>query len=249
VNNRFGLQLQAALAELALAVFTGHSLKQDLQRLIRVACRLLPGEVSGSIALLADGRPSTTAVSDHVALELDMVQYETGEGPCLTALGGATVRIGILADDEQFPHFAVGAADRRIRSVLSVPIRDNGDVLGTLNLYSRQPDGFDDHARHVAEIIAAEAATAIATSAVYDEARRVRDELQSTHDEQTQISQAEGALMAIQSCTAEQAANLLAGAAAATGDTLVEVAQRILTEVTRPTASGLDDNQPPMADK
>ncbi len=126
---------------------------------------------------------------------------------------------------ERFPHFAVGAADLRIRSVLSTPIRNDGDVIGTLNLYSRQPEGFDEQAQRVADVTAAEAGTAIITSRIYDQASRRRDELQAVHDDEAQISQAQGALMALQRCSAEQAVGLLANAADATGDDLIGVAR------------------------
>ncbi len=138
MSERLSLELQAALAELALAVFTSHVLTESLDRLLGLACRLIPACASGSIAMLVDGQPTTTAVTDHVAFELDVVQYEAADGPCLTALGGRTVRFGILDETERFPHFAIGAADRRIRSVLSTPIRHGGGIIGTLNLYSRE---------------------------------------------------------------------------------------------------------------
>jgi GAF domain-containing protein len=224
-------QLQAALASLALSLFTERSLRADLQRLIRLTCRLIPDCSSGSIALLVDGRPTTSVVSDHVALELDLVQYDNDEGPCLLALGGETVRVGILAADERFPHFAVGAADQRVVSVLSKPIRHADVVIGTLNLYSRRPDGFDSAADRAADVFAAETANAIVKADVYAEANRVRNELQATHDATVQISRAEGALAAIQDCSLQQAHTLIERASAETGDSHVDVARRILDAV------------------
>jgi hypothetical protein len=81
------------LAELALAVFTSRTLQEDMERFLRLACRLTPGCATGSISVLVDGRPTTTAVSDHLAFELDIAQYDAGDGPCLRALGGQTVRL------------------------------------------------------------------------------------------------------------------------------------------------------------
>ena len=80
MSERPVLQLRAALAELALAVFTSRTLSENLERLVGVACRLIPTCASGSIAILVDGQPTTTAVTDHLAIELDLVQYDTGEG-------------------------------------------------------------------------------------------------------------------------------------------------------------------------
>jgi GAF domain-containing protein len=116
-------------------------------------------------------------------LELDLVQYDTAEGPCLTALGGQTVRFAVLEKSERFPHFAIGAADQRIRSVLSTPIRNDDDIIGSLNLYSRQPDGFDEQAQRIADVTAAEVGTVIITSQIYEQVTQRRDELQVVHDE------------------------------------------------------------------
>jgi GAF domain-containing protein len=223
--------LQAALSQLALAVFRSDSLKADLEALLHWTVRLVPTCSSGSVALLVDGEPDTIAVSDRIAFELDMVQYEGGDGPCLSALGGQVVRFGVLRGAERFPHFAVGAADRRVRSVLSTPICHEHAVVGTLNLYSRDVDAFPGMAEHVAGVVAAEAAHAIAKSAVYDEARRLRRALQCEHDEAALVERASSALGALHACSAEQARILLERAVDTTGDTLTAVATRILSTV------------------
>jgi hypothetical protein len=55
--------------------------------------------------------------------------------------------------------------------------------------------------------------------------------------------------MAIQRCSAEQAANLLANAAATTGDDLVEIATRILAELRLQSSSaGERDTYPNASD-
>jgi len=53
-------------------------------------------------------KPSSVAITDHVALELDLAQYTNDDGPSITALAGSTIRVGCLPDDERFPHFAIG---------------------------------------------------------------------------------------------------------------------------------------------
>ena len=167
-------------------------------------------------------------------MELDLVQYDAGEGPCLSALGGQTVRFGVLEADERFPHFAIGAADRRIRHVLSTPVRSDDDVVGTLNLYSRLPGGFDVEAERVADIASAEIATAIVKAEVYRQAHQARGLLQQDHDDQAQIAQAQGVLVAVHACTTKQARALIGHASSSTGDSLIEVARRILAAAHEP---------------
>lgn len=231
MDDHLGGELEDVLASLALALFTARTLQADLDRLTRLACRLIPACSSGSIALLIDGAPTTVSVSDHVAFELDIVQYEEHEGPCLAALGGRMVRVGVLAADERFPHFAIGAADQRVASVLSTPITHDGAVIGTLNLYSQRTNGFDEQGEDVARIVTAEAANAIIRSDVYATAHDLRRQLQTSHDEGVEVAAAEDVLVAIQECSADQARGLLEQATAATGERLVDVARRILDNV------------------
>jgi GAF domain-containing protein len=221
-------KLANVLRDLAVALLTDTSLKADLERLARLACRLVETCSGASISMLVDGAPSTVATTDRVALELDMVQYEHDEGPCVAALRGDVIRVGFLPADERFPHFAVGAADRRVLSVLSTPSIDHGTVVGSLNLYSRQPDGFDDHDRDVALVIAAEVATAVMKSFALGTARSARDLIQEQHDETVLVAQAQGVLMAVQDCSAAQARDLIERAAGTNGERLVTTAQRIL---------------------
>ena len=52
----------------------------------------LPSCSAASIASVIDGAPTAVAASEHVALEVDIVQYDNGEGPCLAALDGEDPR-------------------------------------------------------------------------------------------------------------------------------------------------------------
>jgi GAF domain-containing protein len=225
------VRLSGVLTSLAVALLNDNTLKADLERVTRVACRLVEHCSGASVSMLVEGEPSTVAVTDRVALELDVVQYEAGDGPCVAALGGEVIRIGFLAADERFPHFAHGAADRRVQSVLSTPAIDHGQVVGSLNLYSHQVDAFDDRARDTALVMAAEVAHAVVRSVVLGKARTTRDRMQEQHDESALVAQAQGVLMALQECSLAQAEDLLRNAADSNGERLRITAERILAAV------------------
>src|SRR3954447_6930503 len=224
-------RLAAALTDLAIAIFTDQSLKADLERLTRVACRLVPNCSGASVSMLVEGLPTTVAMTDRVTLELDLAQYDAGEGPCLSALGGEAIRIGFIPEDERFPHFAVGASDRRVLSVLSTPAMDHGSVIGSLNLYSRVKDGFSDEDSATALIIASEVANALVRSSVMTMARTTREMLQQQHDESLLVARAQGVLMAVNECSLVQAQELIRSAADENGEGLTTTAQRILSAV------------------
>jgi GAF domain-containing protein len=139
-------KLTQALVKLSGILFTQRSLNDDLERLVRLAAQVIPQTSGVSISMVIDGGFATVATTDQVTMELDLVQYDNSEGPCITALGGPIVRIGYIPVDERFPHFAIGAADRRVLSSLSIPIKHEDRIVGSLNLYSHQAHGFDQHA-------------------------------------------------------------------------------------------------------
>jgi GAF domain-containing protein len=240
-------RLAALLARLAEALLTDRALKDDLDRLVRVVCRLLPECSGASVSMLVEGEPTTVAVTDRVAMQLDLAQYDHGEGPCISALGGETVRIGFIPQHERFPHFAIGAADQRVLSVLSTPAIDHGAVVGSLNLYSRTANAFDPHARDTARIFAAEIATALIRSVVLTSATNVRDQLQIEYDTSTLVARAQGALMAMNDCSVAQAVELLDRASAANDEDVVRTAERVLASVHQEEATPDPSQDPPFS--
>jgi GAF domain-containing protein len=225
------VRLADVLTKLALSLLNEHSLKSDLERLARLGCRVITNCSGASVSMLVEGEPSTVAVTDRVALELDLVQYDNDNGPCIAALGGEAVRIGFIPGNQRFPHFAIGAADRRVLSVLSTPAIDHGNVVGSLNIYSQQEDAFTDDDRDRALIVAAEIAHALIKSAVLGEATQVRDQLQEQHDSATLVSRAQGVLMGLHDCSQAQAHDLIRRAAETNREPLVSVAERILASI------------------
>jgi transcriptional regulator with GAF, ATPase, and Fis domain len=225
------LRLADVLADLAMVLLTETSLKADLERLVRLASQLIADCSGASVSMIVDGEPSTVAVTDRVSLEIDVVQYENADGPCVTALGGPRVRVAFIPEDGRFPHFAIGAADRRVLSVLSLPAIDHGLVVGSLNLYSRRANAFDQTAEDTGLVFAAEIANAVVKSALLRTARTTREELQEKHDESVLVSMAKGILMVVHECSAAQAGELIRAAADSNGEQLITAAERILASV------------------
>jgi GAF domain-containing protein len=238
------LRLSEALTSLAVALLNDKTLKASLERLAAVACRIIPECSGGSISMLVEGEPSTVATTDKVALELDLAQYDGDDGPCIRALGGEMVRIGYIPSDQRFPHFATGAADRRVLSVLSTPAIDHGSVVGSLNLYSRRANAFEDNAEAVALVIAAEVAHALVKSALLSTARTTRDQLQEQYDEHVLVSRAQGVLIALHDCSVSQADDLIRNAADRNGERLIATAERILSTVRTEHASETSSSSP-----
>jgi len=118
-----------------------------------------------AVSLFAPDRIYTPAASHDVALQVDLLQYETDQGPCLSAIRDQDMYVtGDLRTEERWPAFATrAAAASGVRSMLSLRLFVEGDNLGALNMYSRKPDAFDDGSIEVGRLFVAHAAIALSS--------------------------------------------------------------------------------------
>ena len=219
-----------SLQALADVLQSQRTLGAALASIAEAATVSVPGCDAASIAISIEGRPATATASARVALELDMVQYDVGDGPCLTSFRTtSTMRVDLVDEGDRFPHFAVAARRLGIRSVLSMPATWGPEVVATLNLYSRSGP-FDETAETVAAVLAAQVAIAVSRSPEFAAARAVVEEAQRNADDSETVSQATGLLMVNEACTVEQAQGLLRHAAAQDEQTILQIAQRLLDQ-------------------
>ena len=218
------------LQQLAEVLQTQRTLGAALAGIAEAATVSVPGCDAASIAISIAGRPATAAVTARVALELDMVQYDTQDGPCLRAFRSmSTVRVDLVDQGDAFPHFAEAARQKGLRGVLSLPAIWGDEVVGTLNLYSRSGP-FDESAESIASVLAAQVAIAVSRSPEFAAARGVVEQAQRDADDDADVNLAAGLLMVNESCTAEQAEGLLRQAAHCDERAILEIAQRIIQQ-------------------
>ncbi len=95
--------------------------------------------------MLGRKRMTWQAPSGELARVVDALQDEAGEGPCLDAVfEQETVRVPDLATETRWPKSSKRAVAAGAGGMLSFQLYVEGDNLGALNLYSRQPGSFDD---------------------------------------------------------------------------------------------------------
>lgn len=69
------------LARVTKLLRTQRTLPAKLETVVALAKRTIPNCHAAGITLVIDGEPTTSAVSDRLVVEVDLVQYQTGEGP------------------------------------------------------------------------------------------------------------------------------------------------------------------------
>jgi anti-anti-sigma factor len=220
-------ELHRLLADVSRFLLTEPTVTGDLQTLARAAVDLVPGCTSASIALLVLGQPRTAAVSGPVAVEIDLAQYDTGQGPCLLAASTATrIRVATLESDNRFGVFAARVGPLGLGGVLSIPVVVGDVTIGSINLYSGAE--FVAAADAVGEVIAAQVGAALIKSEIYGAAVTLAWRVQERADAESNVNIAAGVLAGFEQCSIDQARRLLRSAALSTGDSLAGAAQRVI---------------------
>lgn len=219
-------ELAAQFAVVARALEAQKTVEATLQRVVDVAVAIVPGCHHAGITVLRRGRPETPAATDEVSGQVDKIQYETGEGPCLSAIvEHDTFRTGDLAAEDRWPTFSGPAVERTgVRSVLAYRLFTAEDTFGALNLYSRERDAFGDDALAVGTILAAHAALACARAREREQISGLEQAVASNRA----IGMAIGILMAIHRVSQQDAFDLLRETSQRSNRKLREIADEVV---------------------
>jgi GAF domain-containing protein len=226
-------EAMSALTALA-AVALGHEdLDSALVEVCRIATRALPGADGASVTTFPQGRPSAIADGDW-AQTLDELQYSEHEGPCLDAFRtGNAFRVRDLAAEPRWPSYTPRAVDRGARSMMSLPMAAEGNLIGALNLYSRQADAFDSESVSIAEIVAAHAGLASQVTAAFFGHRDLAEQMREAMASRAVIEQAKGIIMTRERCSADDAFAYLVQLSQNSNRKLRDVANAVVMELTR----------------
>lgn len=169
-----GGDLADRLGDLARRLGSEDDVEETLHAIVGAAVATVPGAGHASISSIQGRREvRTVAASDELPREVDRLQYETGQGPCLDSLyAQATVRVSDMAREERWPRFGTRAAALGVGSMLAVQLYVDGGDLGALNLLSTETDAFDDESEHVGLVFASHAAVAMASAQQNEQLRQ-----------------------------------------------------------------------------
>jgi hypothetical protein len=218
--------LASQFAAVARALSSEETVAATLRRVVEIARSIVPGCHHAGVTVLRRGRPETPAASDEVSAAVDRIQYETGEGPCLSAiLEQPTYRTDDLAAETRWPKFSGPAAERTgVRSVLAYRLFTEADTLGALNLYSRERAAFDDEAEAIGMILVAHAALAFARAREREQISGLEQALASNRS----IGMAMGILMAIHRVGQDEAFDLMRSVSQRTNRKVREIADEVV---------------------
>lgn len=224
-------QFADRLVELAWFLLGEDSLDAILTRVVTLADQLLEPVVAASISLRRGGRYVTPAHSADLAKRIDECQYEADAGPCVDALKlGHAMLIRSLADASAWPETQQAAREEGVESILSLPlVAGKVGVVGALNLYSCDEDGFSD-VRGAADLFAQHAAIVLANARAYAEAEEVAAGLRQALLTREVIGVAKGILMERDGLSWDEAFDALRERSQHSNQKLRDVAAAIVRE-------------------
>ena len=193
---------------------------------------VVPNLVGLSVAMVREGLTFTLAATqEHIAL-LDAVQYAFG-GPCVdAALEGSTLHGGDndegLLDEQRWAQFARASAARGVMSTLSLPVQDDGRVVGSVNLYAATPNAFRGKERRVAAILGAWAPGAVHNADLTFSTREAARVTPQRLEDMSVLDQATGVVMAAREVDQARARQIIADAARQAGQDELAVAREVI---------------------
>ncbi len=226
--------LARTFSDTARILFSAGSVDGTLERVVDTAVTTIEGCDFAGLFVARGGVVSTPVCTDRVVEDIDALQHETGEGPCLDAIAH---RLMVYADDlngdDRWPSFGRQAAEGGLRSVLALPLTTNG-TDGAVNLYARYPAAFGVIDRARAMILASLAGIALSTAHLLEDEERRIENLHSALGSREIIGQAQGILMERERIAADQAFDVLRRASQHLNVKLREVAQNLVDTGERP---------------
>src|SRR3954466_14175936 len=194
--------------------------EQVLDHIVGLAVAMVPGADEATITMVRGRRHVySAAATGDLARWFDVLQDETGEGPCLDAMWKQqTVRVDDLAADLRWPVLGPRAAARGVGSMLCLQLFASEDTLGALDLFAHAKSAFTDESEHIGLLLASHAAIAVADAQKLEHAAvaLVNRDI---------IGQAKGILMERFKLTADQAFDVLAKVSQDTNRKVYAVAQ------------------------
>lgn len=205
--------------------------QEAMERAVMVGTKIIPGCVAAGVCVVYRGdRIDTHATSTDELRQIDALQHELDEGPCLDALRQEhTVVSDDLSTDTRWPSWGPQVVERLgLRSSVSYRLYSNDKDLGALNLYGKDKTAFT--AEDIQDGLALAAHVGVALAAAQEV-----EQLEKALSGRTVIGQATGILMERFDLTPDRAFSVLSRMSQQRNVKLREIAEQIVTTRTVPT--------------
>ncbi|MDG4787312.1 GAF and ANTAR domain-containing protein [Micromonospora sp. WMMD1102] len=226
------LETAALLREVTAGLITSDDFDAALDRLVRTVRDAIPEVTWCGVTVLRAGAPASVAGSEPRLGDLDDLRHGD-DAPAMTAIRSRElVWSADLRTETRWRPWTVRALNLGVRGVLAVPVDVDEHVVGSINLYAREPGVLSASQQLTAMLLAEHAGLLL--GAVRDRSRQAGDADPTEVLTAGQVvDQAVGVIMTQRGCPATEALKVLRSASAALGIPLRDVAERLVTSVAR----------------
>jgi GAF domain-containing protein len=171
--------------------------------------------------------------TDTRSSRLDALQDALDDGPCVECLRtGQLYDLEPVTSDERWPSFAPSARAAGLIACLALPLTAHGELIGVMNLYAWPIGGFPGWDRPRCTTFARYASVSLASAQAYAKTQVLIAELEEQVAVPDDIvEQAQGALMALESTSLDDAIARLSELADEQRCTLDVAAQSVLDSI------------------
>lgn len=218
------LELATALARASEMINESRTFEDTLDAIVHATRASLPEFPHVSISVKrGDGTFETAAGTDQLVWELDGVQYELGEGPCVQAVEHEpVVVVPTLRHEQRWPAYVPAAVAHGVRSQVAVRLFAKNRHIAGLNLYSTEHDEVEEASAQTAQLFATHAAILLGHA-------QQEDQLNQALASRKVIGQAIGIVMERYRIDADRAFQFLLRASSSSNIKLRDVAEEIVT--------------------
>lgn len=187
-------EVAAAFMSLTSTLATSYDIVDLLDQLASHCARLL--DIRSAGLLIADGLGvlHVLAASNEQTRQLEVLQLQRDEGPCLDCFhSGSPVLVPDLVDSSaRWPQFVPAARAAGFASVHAVPVRLRNNVLGALGLFGDTPGQLNAQDLALGQALADVASLALVHARVVPDQMAISDQLQAALTSRVLIEQAKG---------------------------------------------------------
>lgn len=190
-------ELSGAIGRIRRLLLTEEKVDAAVQRLAMAIKDSVPGTIGAGVSVLdSQGRRTSHGATDRVVEETDALQYELGEGPCLTAWAAEeSILVEDVRTDDRWPRWSAAVQGLPIRSVVSAALVADKESVGALKVYAALPFAYTPATVRLLEQFAAPAATLLSHIQASELPQHISDDLHAALESRDMVNRACGILM------------------------------------------------------
>lgn len=200
-------ELAGVFARMSGVLLSEATVATALSTVTSLAVDTIAGSSGSGVSLLdSNGRRTTSAGTDPQVEQLDALQYQLDEGPCLSAWRELTVlRSGGQDDERRWPSWLPRARQLGMQAFMSAPLINGASAIGAIKVYSTAVEAFDERDEDLLRRFGQQAAIFVGNVLTVRAAARVSDQLKETLHFRDLTAMARGILMARRGISADEA--------------------------------------------